>query len=243
MVTLLITCLGRWVAHPNLLPSSPSFICLLCQPLVRMSSCWTLGQYANMIGSDDTLLPGVLAVILPACLDHTKKVQEAALVALTAYINNAEELIVPFIQQILAVFSVGFSKYQARNCHVLYDAVAALSGTCLTVCCRSLAAPAFPLHLLRHTHTHTHSSLITFLLCKTMFASDVSLLLLLLLLFPMPPTPCAVCAQRWSARSCRMKSGRVCCSHLSCTAGTPRTMTTRCHCLRSSSAWCSSFTL
>ena len=30
-----------------------------------------------MIASDDTLLPGILGVLLPACLDHTKKVRNS----------------------------------------------------------------------------------------------------------------------------------------------------------------------
>ena len=54
--------------------------------------------------------------------------QEAALVALTALITNGGDAITPFTRDVLAVFSVGFAKYQARNCHVLYDAVGALSG-------------------------------------------------------------------------------------------------------------------
>lgn len=47
---------------------------LSMQPLIRVSACWTLGQYAQYIVSDDSLLPKILPVILPACLDHTKKV-------------------------------------------------------------------------------------------------------------------------------------------------------------------------
>lgn len=97
------------------------------RPLIRVAACWTLGQYAQYIVSDDSLLPKILPVILPACLDHTKKVQEAALVALTALITNGGDAITPFTSDVLAVFSVGFAKYQARNCHVLYDAVGALS--------------------------------------------------------------------------------------------------------------------
>jgi hypothetical protein len=56
------------------------------------------------------------------------QVQEAALVALQEFIGAADEAIVPFIPDILHVFSVGFTKYQARNLHVLYDAVGRLSG-------------------------------------------------------------------------------------------------------------------
>jgi hypothetical protein len=59
-----------------------------------------------------------------------RQVQEAALVALTAFITNGNDAITPFTSEVLAVFSAGFSKYQARNCHVLYDAVGALSGAC-----------------------------------------------------------------------------------------------------------------
>ena len=53
------------------------FLVRVCgpQPLVRTTACWTLGTYASMIGSDDSLLPGIIRVLLPACLDHTKKVQ------------------------------------------------------------------------------------------------------------------------------------------------------------------------
>lgn len=48
--------------------------------------------------------------------------------ALTALITNGGDAITPFTSDVLAVFSAGFGKYQARNCHVLYDAVGALSG-------------------------------------------------------------------------------------------------------------------
>ena len=72
--------------------------------------------------------------------------------ALTNFISHAEELIVPFTSDILRVFSLGFEKYQARNCHVLYDAVGSLSGAwcgavrgvvrCTQLC---VAAPSCPI--------------------------------------------------------------------------------------------------
>jgi hypothetical protein len=49
------------------------------QPLIRATACWNLGQYATYIVCDDDLLPAVLQALLPACLDHTKRVSRSLL--------------------------------------------------------------------------------------------------------------------------------------------------------------------
>lgn len=54
--------------------------------------------------------------------------QEAACAALGELLSQGGDVMVPFIPQLLAAFSVAFSKYQAKNLLSLFDSVACLAG-------------------------------------------------------------------------------------------------------------------
>ena len=102
--------------------------------------------------------------------------------ALTNFISHAEELIVPFTSDILRVFSLGFEKYQARNCHVLYDAVGSLSGAwCGAVHPAMCGCPLVPDRW-----------------CPLVPGVGVTVTR-------------SLSSQRWLALSCKMRSGRACC--------------------------------
>jgi hypothetical protein len=88
------------------------------------------------------------------------QVQEAACAAVSHFLGHGGECIFPYIAQLLDVFAVGFSKYQARNLLVLYEAVSTLSGTVVKA---TLSQSSFTLidspspHSYAHAHAHAHA--------------------------------------------------------------------------------------
>lgn len=62
-------------------------------------------------------------------LDPNKRVQEAACSAFATLEEEACAELVPFLQQILQVLVFAFSKYQAKNLLILYDAIGTLADS------------------------------------------------------------------------------------------------------------------
>lgn len=98
--------------------------------MIRSTACWTIGRYANFFVSDEDLLQPVLDGILLACIDRTKKVQEAAIVALGLLLSEGGEVLSTYLAKILATIAAAFTKYQAKNMLSLFDTVACLAGEC-----------------------------------------------------------------------------------------------------------------
>mmetsp|Transcript_11007 Transcript_11007/g.15159 ORF Transcript_11007/g.15159 Transcript_11007/m.15159 type:complete len:901 (+) Transcript_11007:157-2859(+) len=99
------------------------------QPLVRSITCWTLSRYSRWIvqQEDDKYFRTFVSELLNRILDKNKKVQEAACSAFASFEEEAETLLVPYLNPILRCFVMAFEKYQAKNLIILYDAVGTLA--------------------------------------------------------------------------------------------------------------------
>ena len=72
--------------------------------------------------------------LLKRILDSNKRVQEAACSAFATLEEEACTELVPYLGDILQVLVFAFSKYQAKNLLILYDAIGTLAdsvGSCL----------------------------------------------------------------------------------------------------------------
>ena len=65
--------------------------------------------------------------LLQRILDPNKRVQEAACSAFATLEEEARVELVPFLRQILEVLLFAYSKYQAKNLLILYDAIGTLA--------------------------------------------------------------------------------------------------------------------
>lgn len=100
-------------------------------PRVRQMACWTLLRYARWVCDAAAaggpfagyFMPTIEAVVRCA-LDAKKVVQQAACLALGAFVEQALfELISPLVEPLLRHFGECFLRYQRRNMVVLYDTV------------------------------------------------------------------------------------------------------------------------
>ncbi|TYZ62117.1 hypothetical protein PybrP1_012104 [[Pythium] brassicae (nom. inval.)] len=98
-------------------------------PLVRSITCWTLSRYASWVvdQGDPALLQPLVEAMLKRILDPHKKVQEAACSAFCTLEEEAREELVPYLAPILQNLMFAFSKYQAKNLLILYDAIGTLA--------------------------------------------------------------------------------------------------------------------
>mmetsp|Transcript_74295 Transcript_74295/g.124000 ORF Transcript_74295/g.124000 Transcript_74295/m.124000 type:complete len:895 (+) Transcript_74295:39-2723(+) len=100
------------------------------KPLVRSITCWTLSRYSKWVveqPSPETYLRPLMEELLKRVLDHNKKVQEAACSSFATLEEEAQLELVPYLEPILRNLIFAFSKYQARNLLILYDAIGTLA--------------------------------------------------------------------------------------------------------------------
>ncbi|GAB4816534.1 hypothetical protein N2152v2_003580 [Parachlorella kessleri] len=129
----------------GLTPFLPDMVALLLptlqdpRPLVRCISCWALGRYAKWIleradGGQRGELDAVVTGICGRCLDHNRRVQEAACSALCTLVEEGEERLKPYLPAILQTIAAALSRYGKKNQRLAYDAastVAERSGSAL----------------------------------------------------------------------------------------------------------------
>ncbi|KAM9983707.1 hypothetical protein ACTFIY_000421 [Dictyostelium cf. discoideum] len=99
------------------------------KPLVRSITCWTLSRYSYWIAQADgrDYLHPLVVNLLNRIVDNNKKVQEAACSAFATLEEEADLLLIPYLQMILVTFVNAFGKYQAKNLLILYDAISTLA--------------------------------------------------------------------------------------------------------------------
>ncbi len=100
-------------------------------PRVRQIACWTLLRYALWVcaeahegGQYASYFPPTFEAIVAASRDPKKVVQEAACLALSQYIEEADSTIIEFyLTALLEHFGACFRTYQRKNMVILYDCV------------------------------------------------------------------------------------------------------------------------
>jgi len=113
------------------LPAVINLLLRLCdapQPLLRSISSWCVGRFGLWIFSESNasrqqVIPSVLKVILPRCLDRNKRVQEATISALMSLEETGKAQLVPYLNDIVQTLVQALSLYQVRNQQILYDTV------------------------------------------------------------------------------------------------------------------------
>ncbi|CAI8013786.1 Transportin-1 [Geodia barretti] len=124
-------CMNGMLAH---LPQLVSFLISSLsdrKALVRSITCWTLSRYSHWIVSQphDQFLKRLMSELLQRVLDSNKRVQEAACSAFATLEEEACTELVPYLAEILQVLMSAFSKYQAKNLLILYDAIGTLADS------------------------------------------------------------------------------------------------------------------
>jgi len=100
------------------------------KPLIRTISCWCISRFSVWIcdkPNRDRYFKTVLAEILSHMSDRNKRVQEAACSAFATLEEEARDLLVPYLQDIINTLVAAFNIYQARNVLILYDAIGTLA--------------------------------------------------------------------------------------------------------------------
>eukprot|EP01117_Protostelium_nocturnum_P018197 TRINITY_DN7565_c0_g1_i1.p1 TRINITY_DN7565_c0_g1~~TRINITY_DN7565_c0_g1_i1.p1 ORF type:complete len:903 (-),score=276.56 TRINITY_DN7565_c0_g1_i1:34-2640(-) len=114
---------------PHLQALVPYLIALIGDkhPLVSSISCWTLGRHAPWLCQNPTLLDHTVTALLTKMLDRNKKAQEAACSAIATISEEARELMIQFMNPCIQTFLTAFTRYQAKNTFLLYDAITAFA--------------------------------------------------------------------------------------------------------------------
>ncbi|EKX46711.1 hypothetical protein GUITHDRAFT_138077 [Guillardia theta CCMP2712] len=108
------------------------------KPLLRSITCWTLSRYSRFIsysggkpdeGIGGPMLEPLVMGLLKCMLDNSKRVQEAAVSAMAVLEEEARMVLMPHVPTILQVYAQAFSKYQAKNLIILYDACGTLADS------------------------------------------------------------------------------------------------------------------
>uniref|UniRef100_A0A915KY87 Transportin-1 n=1 Tax=Romanomermis culicivorax TaxID=13658 RepID=A0A915KY87_ROMCU len=121
----------------GLIPHIPELIRYLIgllndrKALVRSITCWTLSRYCHWIVQQpaEEYFQPLLQELLKRILDHNKRVQEAACSSFATFEEEACMELVPYLHIILETLVAAFSKYQAKNLLILYDAVGTLADS------------------------------------------------------------------------------------------------------------------
>lgn len=98
-------------------------------PLLRSVACWTLARYSRWLlrYQEGEGASAMVAALLTAMTDSSKKVQKAATSALAIFIQEAGPQVRPYVPAFLQVVHTCFPVYQRRNLFVLYDAIGTLA--------------------------------------------------------------------------------------------------------------------
>ena len=91
--------------------------------LIRSITCWTLGRYTGWMMEHKKYFEAFLGAILHLIVDRNKRVQEAAVSAFAVIVENAESMLIPYLDQIVRSIGTALERYQDKNLHVLYDAI------------------------------------------------------------------------------------------------------------------------
>ncbi|KAI6197203.1 Importin-beta domain-containing protein [Aphelenchoides besseyi] len=99
--------------------------------LVRSITCWTLSRYCHFVVYQPQyeMFKILLTQLLNRVLDRNKRVQEAACSAFATFEEEAASELVPYLPEILNTFVEAFSRYQAKNLLILYDAIGTLADS------------------------------------------------------------------------------------------------------------------
>lgn len=110
------------------------------RPLLRDSTCYALGCVVDWICEAEAEHPGgaagpspmhqLIAAFVPRLLDHNKKAQTAAIVAIGEIVENAREHVEPYVGTLVAAFLEGFKQYQLKSRVYLYDTI---QSTCVAL--------------------------------------------------------------------------------------------------------------
>jgi transportin-1 len=109
------------------------------KPLVRAISCWTLSRYAKWIvltPPAEQYFQPLMQGLLKRVLDNNKKVQEAACSAFASVEEEAGAELIPYIGPVLQNLMFAFTKYQAKNLLILYDAIGMLADAVGSALCK-----------------------------------------------------------------------------------------------------------
>ncbi|KAJ2833502.1 hypothetical protein J3B01_004383 [Coemansia erecta] len=120
-------------------PHMPSLLPYLVQwfkhekALVRSIACWSASRYGKwaIYGAEPNTVKvyfePLLAGLLEAMMDTSKRVQEAACSAFATIEEDAGPYMAPYIQPVLETLARAFGLYQRKNLIILYDAVGTLA--------------------------------------------------------------------------------------------------------------------
>eukprot|EP00301_Raphidiophrys_heterophryoidea_P020992 c5548_g1_i1.p1 GENE.c5548_g1_i1~~c5548_g1_i1.p1 ORF type:complete len:947 (-),score=238.61 c5548_g1_i1:386-3226(-) len=109
------------------------YLCLLLkdpQPLIRSISSWTLSRFSGWLVEQqdpERFVRPVLMELLTRIADSNKNVQRVACSALATLEDEAQTLLVPYLDAIVPSLMSAFQKYQAKNMLILYDALGTLA--------------------------------------------------------------------------------------------------------------------
>jgi len=109
------------------------YLCLLLkdpQPLIRSISCWTLSRFSAWLVEQqdpDRFVKPVLLELLARIADSNKNVQRVACSAFATLEDEAQTLLVPYLDIIVAALMTAFQRYQSKNMLILYDALGTLA--------------------------------------------------------------------------------------------------------------------
>ncbi|CAI5757296.1 unnamed protein product [Candida verbasci] len=101
------------------------------EPRVRQITCWTLSRYSSWVseeahegGQYSNYFGPTFQSIITCALDSKKIVQEAACSALSSFIEESDSnLITPYLEPLLELFSKCLLIYQRKNYIILYDCI------------------------------------------------------------------------------------------------------------------------
>lgn len=110
-------------------------LCDASMPLLRSISCWCVSRFGQWIFHEQNpqraqIVPSVLQVILPRCLDRNKRVQEAAIGALLRLAESGKTQLVPHLNSIAETCVKALQLYQLNCQRSLYDTVGVLAWAC-----------------------------------------------------------------------------------------------------------------
>jgi len=117
------------------LPAIIGLLLKLCDgqmPLLRSIACWCVGRFGKWIfdqrnPNHQQVQGAVLKVILTRCLDRNKRVQEASISALSTLEQHGKAQLVPYLNDIVEMFSKAFQMYKLINQRILYDTIGGLA--------------------------------------------------------------------------------------------------------------------
>ncbi|XP_043231916.1 transportin-1-like [Amphibalanus amphitrite] len=124
-------CMGGMIPHlPEIVPYLINSLSDK-KALVRSITCWTLSRYSHWVVQQphEQYLKPLMGELLKRILDPNKKVQEAACSAFATLEEEACTELVPYLGFILQTLVYAFSKYQAKNLLILYDAIGTLADS------------------------------------------------------------------------------------------------------------------